>query len=87
MTTEEQVASEVERIIHRFAPKNSANDRISVEVSFADLGLNSVSFLEMIIALEDRFEVALTAQFDELARIESLGDLHALVLSRITAQR
>ena len=66
------VAGEVDEIVHRFLPANRGPGRVGEDDSFAELGMNSVALLEMVVQLEDRFGIDLTDDPGKLAGIDSL---------------
>ena len=48
-----------------------------------DLGLDSLAGIELATALEDRFSLRITD--DELAAVQTYGDLERLVLRKVAA--
>ena len=52
--------------------------------SFQDIGIDSMSMINLMYALEDEFDVTLTT--DEMMEINTVGDLHRLVDAKLAAK-
>ena len=50
--------------------------------SFQDVGIDSMSMINLMYALEDEFNVTLTT--DEMMEINTVGDLHRLVEKKLS---
>ncbi|MGH7904800.1 MAG: acyl carrier protein [Candidatus Dormibacteraceae bacterium] len=56
-------------------------DHVQLDVSFArDLAADSLDLVELIAAVEDKYDVALSEE--ELARMKKVGDLWAFLTER-----
>jgi acyl carrier protein len=59
-------------------------ERLTEQTSLSeDLGLDSLTGIELATALEDRFSLRITD--DELAALRTYGDLERLVLRKVAA--
>jgi acyl carrier protein len=69
--------------LKRIAPDVSA-DKVTLDTDIAALGIESVTMLELIAALEDRFGVELPD--DELTTLNTLGDVIGLLQRHLAAR-
>lgn len=79
----DDITAEIDRIVQRFLPANHGDEQLSADDSLADSGLNSVSLLEIIVALEDRFGIELTTEPEVLTGLDSRSALHKLVMHKV----
>jgi acyl carrier protein len=69
--------------LEKIAPEVSV-DSLSLDTDIATLGIESVTMLELIAALEERFGIELPD--DELTTLDTLGDVIALLQRHIAAR-
>lgn len=69
--------------LEKIAPEVSA-DGLSLDTDIATLGIESVTMLELIAALEERFGVELPD--DELTTLDTLGDVIKLLQRHVAAR-
>lgn len=69
--------------LKRIAPDVSADD-VTLDTDIAALGIESVTMLELIAALEDRFGIELPD--DELTTLNTLGDVIRLLQRHLAAR-
>ena len=79
-----QAEQSVQEVLVRFVP--SSETSIDEESSFTDLGVDSVSFLEILVGVEDALGISLTADPEELATVQSPEALKDLVARKIAAR-
>jgi acyl carrier protein len=68
--------------LEKIAPEVGA-ERLSLDTDIATLGIESVTMLELIAALEERFAIELPD--DELTTLDTLGDVIALLQRHVAA--
>jgi acyl carrier protein len=69
--------------LEKIAPELSA-DGLSLDTDIATLGIESVTMLELIAALEERFGIELPD--DELTTLDTLGDVIELLQRHVAAR-
>jgi len=69
--------------LEKIAPEVSA-DGLNLDTDIATLGIESVTMLELIAALEERFGVELPD--DELTTLDTLGDVIKLLQRHVAAE-
>lgn len=75
-----EMLSLIKEALHDVAPNRGADfENIQLSASIDDLALDSIATMEMVSFLEDK--VGTTFPDEELARVNSLGDLASLVRS------
>ncbi len=78
--SDREVAGEVERLVRELAPYDWRGDYACASL-IADLGYDSLSLWQLVAVLEERF--GLTASDDELFAVDTVGDIAALVWSKL----
>jgi acyl carrier protein len=68
--TQDEVLAGVAEVLGRIAKVDPVN--VGVEKTFADLGIDSVMMVDVVVAAEDRFGVMLLD--DDWSRFASVGD-------------
>jgi acyl carrier protein len=79
----EETLAALREELKRIAPDVNADD-VGLDTDIAALGIESVTMLELIAALEDRFEIELPD--DELTTLNTLGDVIELLQRHIGAR-
>jgi len=75
MTDQEIKAAEISAALKEFLCNDLCKKDIDVNKSFAELGIDSMALLRIILFLEERFKVNIT---DNLLTIEHLKDINSL---------
>lgn len=81
--TPDELLAAIRAELEKIAPEVSA-DSLNLDTDIATLGIESVTMLELIAALEERFEVELPD--DELTTLDTLGDVIELLSRHVAAQ-
>ncbi len=69
--------------LEKIAPE-AVSDSIDLDTDIATLGIESVTMLELIAALEERFGIELPD--DELTTLDTLGDVIELLQRHVAAR-
>lgn len=62
-------------------PKKSREQAVDLSTTFVALDLDSLKFLEFLLALEEEFGMQLSEDVLKLQAVETIGDAVALVIS------
>lgn len=79
MRSEAELFDELCGMIRKYAPPGAALTR-TTELS-ADLSIDSVAAMDLIMEIEDRFEIDIPV--NQVSDLRSLGDLMALVRAQL----
>lgn len=82
-TTPDEMLAAIRVELEKIAPEVSA-DNLSLDTDIATLGIESVTMLELIAALEERFEIELPD--DELTTLDTLHDVIELLARHVAAR-
>lgn len=82
-TTPDEMLAAIRVELEKIAPEVSA-DSLSLETDIATLGIESVTMLELIAALEERFDIELPD--DELTTLDTLNDVIELLARHVAAR-
>jgi len=77
----ETTGSSIEEIVKRFAPKRHNKIAITRETRFEDLEIDSPRMIDIVLELEDRFDICL--EDVEVQATGTMGDLIDLVERRL----
>ena len=78
---QQTVASALEEIVRRFAPKNRAALPLTPQTHLTDdAGIDSPRMIDIVLGVEDRFGI--TVEDDDIQRVKTFGQLVALVSER-----
>lgn len=76
----EQVCAEVAAMLHELLPGSGPAYQAQQHLQ-RDLGIDSIRFVQLVLALENRFEIAIPDA--EIFRLRSVGDCVELVMERL----
>jgi acyl carrier protein len=79
----DEILTSIRAELEKIAPELSA-DGLSLDTDIATLGIESVTMLELIAALEERFGIELPD--DELTTLDTLGDVIQLLQRHVAAR-
>ena len=80
---QQTVASALEEIVRRYAPKNRAALPLTPQTHLTDdAGIDSPRMIDIVLGVEDRFGI--TVEDDDIQRVKTFGQLVALVSERTT---
>jgi acyl carrier protein len=78
---QQQVFKKVVEILEPFAKNESALARVSMETSILkDLNINSARLVDIVIELEDAFEIEVSDE--DADRVRTVGDAVSLILEK-----
>jgi acyl carrier protein len=78
---QQTVASALEEIVRRYAPKNRAALPLTPQTHLTDdAGIDSPRMIDIVLGVEDRFGI--TVEDDDIQRVKTFGQLVALVSER-----
>ena len=78
---QQTVASALEEIVRRYAPKNRAALPLTPQTHLTDdAGIDSPRMIDIVLGVEDRFGI--TVEDDDIQRVKTFGQLVALVCER-----
>jgi acyl carrier protein len=78
----ENVEEALERIVRKVTRKSEA--KVSATTTFADLKADSLDRVQILIALEDTYDISLPEE--EVARVNTMGEFVELVKHRIAGE-
>lgn len=81
--TPDEMLAAIRVELKKIAPEVSA-DGFNLDTDIATLGIESVTMLELIAALEERFEIELPD--DELTTLDTLNDVIELLARHVAAR-
>lgn len=80
-TASQTVASALEEIVRRYAPKNRAALPLTPQTHLTnDAGIDSPRMIDIVLGVEDRFGI--TVEDDDIQRVKTFGQLVELVSER-----
>jgi acyl carrier protein len=80
-TAPQTIASALEEIVRRYAPKNRAALPLTPETHLTnDAGIDSPRMIDIVLGVEDRFGI--TVEDDDIQRVKTFGQLVELVRER-----
>ena len=78
---QQTVASALEEIVRRYAPKNRAALPLTPQTHLTDdAGIDSPRMIDIVLGVEDRFGI--TVEDDDVQRVKTFGQLVAMVSER-----
>jgi acyl carrier protein len=80
---QQNVASALEEIVRRYAPKNRAAVPLTPQTRLTDdAGIDSPRMIDIVLGVEDHFGI--TVEDDDIQRVKTFGQLVAVVSERTT---
>jgi acyl carrier protein len=80
-TASQTVASALEEIVRRYAPKNRTALPLTPQTHLTDdAGIDSPRMIDIVLGVEDRFGIIV--EDDDIQRVKTFGQLVELVIER-----
>jgi acyl carrier protein len=81
--SQQTIASALEEIVRRYAPKNRAAVPLTPQTRLTDeAGIDSPRMIDIVLGVEDHFGI--TVEDDDIQRVKTFGQLVAVVSERTT---
>lgn len=78
-----EINKEIKNIIKQFVNDENIVDALGFEESISGLGLNSLSFMKILVAIEDKFNFYFDYNMLDLSLFESIGAISNYVTSKM----
>lgn len=80
-----QIFEKVKEILHNQLPDGSSAD-LSPDDDLTDLGINSLLFVKIAVALENEFDIEFTDEDLDIQKFKTVGDIVGYVDGKISAK-
>lgn len=78
-----EIKNEIKHIIKQFVNDENIVDALGFEEPISGLGLNSLSFMKILVAIEDKFDFSFDYNMLDMSLFESIGAISNYVTSKM----
>lgn len=71
------------KIIEDTLEINSIKKNIEIKDKLKNLGLNSISFIKLLVKIEEKFGIEIDDEYLDANKINTVGEIYNLILSKI----